>query len=144
MLILLLLLTQDVQAADEAIVGPVSAGQTVRATTKAWLLPDGHYNACLAHALDVQSLGQQLALCVEKGQDALEDNALALGRCRETLGNALVQLDEDTALASTLTDRIMQLDQQAAKYKRQRNTAIGMLGGIALTTAAVAVVRRTR
>jgi uncharacterized protein (DUF3084 family) len=127
--------------------GPFQAGDTVRVTEKAWLLPDAHYSACIEKAMTVESLTTRLDRCTAEGKDALSRCDTSLSLCDKALAAASTQFDADEQTVSGLTSQILDLERalataetDKAQLRNQRNTAWGIVGGVVLTVAGASAI----
>jgi hypothetical protein len=142
----LLLLMIAVAGAGE-ILGPFQTGDTVKVPEKAWLVPDAHYNTCLARAMDAADLTVRLDRCTERGVQELTRCDAALSLCDKALASAASQFDADEQTVNDLALTVLDLERtlaaaesDKARLRDQRNVAWAVTGGVVLTLTSAAAI----
>lgn len=149
LLALLLSLTAFGQEAEPQIISVPETSELTRPGKpvfrigyQAYLLPEGHYDSCLAAAQNLPVCKSALTYCEEQSE-------WTLSQARETFQLARDQFQADEDLVAKLTEQVVQLDADLARTqaslkqaRSQRNLAWGITGGLilgAVTVTAVAV-----
>ena len=132
---LALLLTLTALAQDGPAIQYIAPGQTVKAETPSFLLPEAKYDRCLLAARELLIVDTALVKCLAGSDDALAraEAALAVAHGRITDDGATIA--RNTAIIDVKNERI-------ADLRRQRNTAYLVTGGtltVVITTLGLAV-----
>ena len=107
---------------------------------QAYLLPEPHYDSCLAAAKNLPVCKSSLTFCEEQAE-------WSLTQARDTFQLARDQFQADEDMVAKLTEKVVQLDYDLARtrdslkqVRSQRNLAWGITGGIVLGAVAVTAV----
>jgi hypothetical protein len=121
-LLLALALLRPAEADDPPAIQVVQPGACIRPTTLSFLVPEARYDVMLSCLEAKPRLEADLAACLSTAQAALGECKTGLEAAQTALGVCHGQVESCVQERVTLRD-------QAARYKRQRNTAILVAGG---------------
>jgi hypothetical protein len=126
-----LLLLSSIAFADPQI-QVVNPGESVRAETLSYLLPEPMYDRCLLAVQDLDSCEETLT----ETQEQVDTFMVTL----EELDDISALLDENSIQIQELTDLYVAEKERVAKLKYQRNVAIAVtVGFVAASATAIAV-----